>query len=114
MDRSTYYAAGVGSRVSNPSLNVRYHPIGIGFCCRPAADHPIAEATAEMTDRGQLDDPLFRFTWELENQRCEAFSETVNLAPLFTASAAVGRIWRSPLGRDDVLDRQRANADRGH
>jgi hypothetical protein len=89
-----------------------YHPMGLGFCCRPAADTVVAETSVEMTERGQLDDPLLRFTWELENQRCEAFSETVNLAPLFTAAAAVGRIWRSPVSRNDEFDRQLANADR--
>ena len=76
-----------------------YHPLGLGFCCRPAADAIVAQISAEMTECGQLDDPLLNFTWELENQCCEAFSETVNLAPLFTAAAAVSRIWRSPLGR---------------
>jgi hypothetical protein len=89
-----------------------YHPMGLGFCCRPQADTFIAEISAEMTKQGQLDDPLLRFTWELENECCEAFSETVNLAPLFTAAAAVGRIWRSPRGRKDEFDRQVANTDR--
>jgi hypothetical protein len=89
-----------------------YHPMGLGFCCRPAADAIIAQISAEMTECGQLDDPLLNFTWELENRCCEAFSETVNLAPLFTAAAAVSRIWRSPLGRCDEFDRQLANVDR--
>jgi len=89
-----------------------YHPLGLGCCCRPTADTVVAEVSREMTERGQLDDPLLSFTWELENGRCEAFSETVNLAPLFTAAAAVSRIWRSPLCRNEAFDRQIANTDR--
>ena len=89
-----------------------YHPMGLGFCCRPRADCVMADVSREMTERGQLDDPLLSFTWELENGRCEAFSETVNLAPLFTAAAAVSRIWQSPLGRNEEFDLQLANADR--
>lgn len=88
-----------------------YHPMGLGFCCRPAADSIVAAVSREMTERGQLDDPLLSFTWELENGRCEAFSETVNLAPLFTAAAAVSRLWHSPHGRIEEFDRQVANAD---
>jgi len=89
-----------------------YHPMGLGFCCRPEADSIVGEVSREMTERGQLDDPLLQFTWELETGRCETFSETVNLAPLFTAAAAVSRIWQSPLGRNQAFDRQLANTDR--
>ncbi len=89
-----------------------YHPMGLGSCCRAAADAIVSEISTEMGERGELDDPLLRFTWELENQRCGAFSETVNLAPLFTVAAAVGRIWRSSLGRREQFDRQLGNADR--
>ncbi len=89
-----------------------YHPMGLGFCCRPEADSIVAEVSMEMTECGQLDDPLLRFTCELENSRCQPFSETVNLAPLFTTAAAVSRIWHSPHGRIDEFDRQIANADR--
>lgn len=89
-----------------------YHPMGLGFCCRPAADEIMADVGREMTECRQLDDPLLSFTWELENDRCEAFSETVNLAPLFTAAAAVSRLWHSPHGRSEEFDRQIASTDR--
>jgi hypothetical protein len=89
-----------------------YHPMGLGFCCHPRADSVMADVSREMTERDQLDDPLLSFTSELENDHCEAFSETVNLAPLFTAAAAVSRIWRSPLGRNEAFDLQLANAKR--
>jgi len=89
-----------------------YHPMGLGFCCRPTADSVVATVGREMAERGQLDDPLLSFTSELENGRCKAFSETVNLAPLFTSAAAVSRLWHSPHGRLQEFDRQIANTDR--
>ncbi|MHB0958776.1 MAG: aminotransferase class V-fold PLP-dependent enzyme [Pirellulaceae bacterium] len=89
-----------------------YHPMGLGFCGRPEADRVFAEISREMAEQGQLDDPLLRFTWELENDRCDSFSETVNLAPLFTTAAAVSRLWHSRHGRLEEFQRQVANADR--
>ncbi len=89
-----------------------YHPMGLGFSGRPRADRVLAEVSQEMAEQGQLDDPLLSFTWELENGRCEAFSETVNLAPLFTTAAAIARLWHSRHGRSQEFDRQIANTDR--
>jgi hypothetical protein len=89
-----------------------YHPMGLGCCCRPEADSIVAEVSSEVTERGQRDDPLLHFTWELEKGRCDAFSETVNLAPLFTTAAAVSRIWHSPHGRAEEFTQQIANTDR--
>ena len=42
-----------------------------------------------------MDDPLLRFTEQLESSVLEPFSETVNVVPMFTASAAAGRAARS-------------------
>ena len=58
-----------------------------------------------------MDDPLLRFCWELETGACDPFSETVNLAPLFTVTAAVERIWHSRLGRHETHTSQLANVD---
>ena len=89
-----------------------YHPMGLGFCCRPAADEVISNALGSMTHHGELDDPLLRFSWGLETGTCAPFSETVNLGPLFTAAAAVSRIWRSGRGRCEEFSLQLANTDR--
>ena len=39
-----------------------YHPMGLGFCCRPRAERLIGETFHEMLQRGELDDPLLQFT----------------------------------------------------
>ena len=89
-----------------------YHPMGLGFCCRPRAERWIGETFRNMLQRGELDDPLLRFTSKLETDTCEPFSETVNLAPLFTTTAAIGRIWRAEQGRETEFSGQLANSDR--
>ena len=59
---------------------------------------PLRITPAKFGERGQLnllrllDDPLLRFTWELETGTCQPFTETVNLAPLFTVTGAVERV----------------------
>jgi selenocysteine lyase/cysteine desulfurase len=88
-----------------------YHPMGFGFCCRSSAEELMADSFSEMLQSGDVDDPLLRFSWELETGACEPFSETVNLAPLFTVTAAVERIWHSRLGRHEKHASQLANTD---
>ena len=89
-----------------------YHPMGLGFCCRQQAEGMVERVCRQMIQRAEIDDPLLALTRELEIDGCEPFSETVNLAPLFTASAAVGRLWRSEHSRREELSLQPANADR--
>jgi len=89
-----------------------YHPMGLGFSCRPSSDTVIEDACRDMLQRGEIDDPLLSFSRELEMDACEPFSETVSLVPLFTASAAVGRIWRSDRCRREEFSCQVDNTDR--
>jgi hypothetical protein len=69
-----------------------YHPMGLACCCRSSSEPFIESLSHDMFAEGDLDDPLFDFTSQLEQERPKSFSETVNLAPLFTAAAAVRRM----------------------
>jgi hypothetical protein len=89
-----------------------YHPLGFGLCCRPSAEAVIEHACRDMRQQGELDDPLLALTTELEIDDCEPFSETVNLAPLFTASAAVGRLWHASRSRCEEFSAQLQNTNR--
>jgi len=62
--------------------------------------------------RGELDDPLLKFTAQLETDRLDGFSETVSLAPMFTAAAAVRAMIRSDRTKQAELAAQLDNADR--
>lgn len=63
-------------------------PMGMGFCPRANTRCFIWEVAQRMIDSGELDDPLLRFTEELESKERDTFSETVNISPLFSARAA--------------------------
>jgi len=89
-----------------------YQALGLAFCCRRSAESLIAETAAEMQSRGELDDPLLAFTNQLEGETADSYSETVNLAPMFTAAAAARQMLSSPHAKREELAAQMANADR--
>ena len=67
-----------------------YHPLGIAFYGRERSRDRVETILAHMMACGDLDDPLLRFSSQLEAGAREAAGETVNLAPLFSAQGAVG------------------------
>ena len=62
--------------------------MGLGFYGRRWSRGVIDAIAAEMTESGDLDDPLLRFSTQLE-AGAPGVTETLNLMPLFTARAAV-------------------------
>ncbi len=89
-----------------------YHPLGLGICCRANSERFIDKVCGEMFLRGELDDPLLTFTAQLEGEKLERFSETVNLAPMFTAAAAVRAMIRSERTKHAELSAQIDNVER--
>jgi len=88
-----------------------YHPLGLAICCRAVSEELIGSVYQEMAMRGELDDPLLKFTAQLEADRLDGFSETVGLAPMFTAAAAVRAMIRSDRTKQAELAAQLDNAD---
>jgi hypothetical protein len=89
-----------------------YHPMGFGFCCRHDSEDFVVTYSRQMLANRQLDDPLMRFTEQLESNKLEAFSETVNIAPMFTATAAAADALRTEHIMVDALAVQLENVDR--
>ena len=87
-----------------------YHPMGLAFCCRAESEGFVNAVSHQMLADGELDDPLLSFTRQLEGGTLETYSETVNLAPMFTAAAAVRRMLKSPRTKPEELSCQVANA----
>ena len=85
-------------------------PLGIGFLPNPATRGDITRRTADLIERGRLDDPLLAFLHSIETGRLRRFTETVNLSPLFACRGAVeDQFTEGPIsGR---LRRRLANAD---
>jgi selenocysteine lyase/cysteine desulfurase len=88
-----------------------YQPMGFGFCCRQHSEPWIVDTCRRMMADRQLDDPLLHFTEQLESDTVEAFSETVNVAPMFTATAAAGQALTTGLCKRVEFRVQRRNAD---
>ncbi len=77
-----------------------YHPMGLGFYGRRRSRGLVETVLADMAARGDLDDPLLRFSTQLEGGPLDWATETVNLAPLFSCQGAAGdaaRAGRQPL-----------------
>jgi hypothetical protein len=66
------------------------HPLGLAVLPAGRSRAPIRGLCDELRRAGELDDPLLGFAGQLERDEWEAFGETVDLAGLFAAAAAVG------------------------
>jgi selenocysteine lyase/cysteine desulfurase len=66
-----------------------HHPMGLGFYGRCRSQTVINIVLKRMIDDGTLDDPLLMFSDQLEKGVTTGTGETVNLAALFTARAAI-------------------------
>ncbi len=89
-----------------------HHPLGLAFCSRQESQDFVSQSIYRQCQKGSLGDPLLRFTEQLVDEDTDAYSETVNLAPLFTAQAAVRQALHTARNRRELLQSQIANADR--
>lgn len=74
-----------------------FHPMGLGFYGRNRSRGVIETVLNHLVSSGELDDPLLRFTSQLETQALDGVTETVNLVPLFTGQAAASEALEQPL-----------------
>jgi len=86
-----------------------FHPMGLGFYGRSSSVEMIETLAQTLVQSGELDDPLLKFTTQIETAKLDSETETVSLIPLFTCQgAAVDALERSsPLA--DVLRQRQAN-----
>jgi aspartate aminotransferase-like enzyme len=64
-------------------------PMGMAFCPRCRSENSVERTCQKMLETAELDDPLLVFTRQLEDHTMERFSETVNLASMFSCRAAL-------------------------
>ena len=65
-----------------------YNPLGLAFYGRMRSQQFIQTMVAEELRSRQLDDPLLRFSTQLETGALDGVTETVNLGPLFSCQGA--------------------------
>ena len=85
-----------------------YHPMGLGFYGRPRSRSFIETVLARLVGGGEMDDPLLRFSIQLEADALDGATETVGLAPLFACQGAVADALAARPA--DALPRRLANA----
>lgn len=66
-----------------------HQPMGVMFTGRRSSQESIETALAERVGRGEIDDPLLRFTQQIERHCLDEHTETVNVSPLFSCAGAV-------------------------
>ena len=86
-------------------------PMGVAFLPRSSSVQEIQRAAERLSGQGEIDDPLLTFTQQLKSQKLRRFSETVNLASLFTCRAAIADGVTSPEDVSQRLQMRIANAD---
>lgn len=89
-----------------------HHPLGLAFCGRQESQDFVSRSIRRECQEGLHGDPLLRFTEQLADESTDAYSETVNLAPLFTAQAAVRQALHYAMNRREQLQAQIGNAQR--
>ncbi len=87
-----------------------FHPMGLGFYGRKRSRGIIETLLQQALASGELDDPLLRFTTQLEATRLDGETETVNLMPLFTCQGAAADALESPLAPVDALQGRQEQA----
>lgn len=85
-------------------------PLGLAFHPRRSSHEFLRAVAAKMIARRDLDDPLLLFTGQIDADRLEPFTETVNLAGLFSCAAAVAAELRSADAPPCPLQSRLANA----
>lgn len=86
-----------------------YYPMGMAFYGRTRSAEWIEMVLQQMLADGELDDPLLRFSSQLETDSLDGSTETVNLASLFSC---YGATLDAAEERESVFQQRRANADR--
>jgi hypothetical protein len=87
------------------------HPLGVAFAPLPGSAGFLRATRERMVAAGELDDPLLSFTEGLEEDKLGPFSETVDVAPLFPAAAAVSAPGAGREALTDALAARVGNAE---
>ena len=85
-------------------------PMGIMFCGRKRSKPTIERAIRQWTRHTMWNDPLMRFSQQLEANRLDDFTETVNVAPLFSTFGALSDVPKAASRRQSDFMGRIANA----
>jgi len=87
-----------------------YHPLGLAFYGKMRSRQLIETIREKMLRCGDLDDPLLRFTEQLESEHLDGCTETVNIASLLSCAGAVQDANKRGRALDEAFQIQLNNA----
>lgn len=85
-----------------------YYPMGLAFYGRRRSADSVENVLQQMVSDGELDDPLLRFSSQLETDSLDGSTETVNLGSLFSC---FGASLDTAEERESVFQERRSNAE---
>lgn len=85
-----------------------YYPMGMAFYGRSRSAEWVEKVLQQMLCDGEVDDPLLRFSSQLETGSLDGSTETVNLGSLFSC---FGASLDATEERESVFQERRANAE---
>ena len=85
-----------------------YYPMGLAFYGRRRSAEFVENVLQQLLSDGELDDPLLRFSSQLETGSLDGSTETVNLGSLFSC---FGASLDATEERESVFQERRANAE---
>ncbi|MBS0266034.1 MAG: hypothetical protein JSS02_29150 [Planctomycetes bacterium] len=88
-----------------------FEPLGIAFT-NPRVFGPSTRRLPELLRHHGIDDPLLNFTQQLEGNTLDAYTETVNVAPLFACAGALKEALRGAISIDHSFRQRLLNANR--
>lgn len=86
-----------------------FHPMGLGYYGRKRSCDTIQVLLDYLLEIGELDDPLLRFTAQLESAKLDGDTETVNLISLFTCQGAATDALEQPTSIESAFQVRRKN-----
>lgn len=86
-----------------------FHPMGLGFYGRRRSVEIVERLARKLVVSGELDDPLLKFTTQMETARLDGETETVSLIPLFTCQGAAVDALKRPSPLAAILRQRQAN-----
>lgn len=86
-----------------------FHPMGLGFYGRRSSARMIETLVGTLLSSDELDDPLLKFTTQIESTKLDGETETVSLIPLFTCQGAAEDALEQPYSLPEVMSPRQAN-----
>lgn len=88
-----------------------FQPMGIGFFGWRRSKAFIEQTLEQMIRCGDLDDPLLRFSRQIETDSLDSHTETVSIAPLFSSQGAIADTATDEHERRRIFNNRLANAE---